>query len=155
MIIRGYTNSDGRAVRDLLTRAFGQPDEADLVQALRETGDMALELVAESRKKILGHVALSRLQAPKGWLALAPLCADPKQQGKGIGSVLCQMALDYANAPVVVLGDRHYYSRFGFVFEQTGALTSPFPVEHTGLYLPEGTQPPSEQTLNYAEPFMS
>jgi len=154
MIIRGYTPKEAKAVRDLVTRAFGQPDEADLVEALRDSGDMALELVAEDRKKVVGHVALSRMVSPKGWLALASVCADPKRQNKGIGSVLCQMALRYANAPVVVLGEPAYYSRFGFEFEAKPKVTTPFPAEFTGVFLPEGYACPETIELGYAKPFM-
>lgn len=153
MIIRAYVPKEESAVRDLLTRAFGQSDEADLVNALRATGDMALELVAENRKRVVGHVALSRLQTPKGWLALAPLCADPKMQGKGIGSVLCQMALQYANAPVVVLGEPAYYGRFGFDFDITHQFRSPYPIEYTGLYLPDPDLSVAELNLHYSSAF--
>lgn len=153
MIIRGYTPKEAKAVRDLIIRAFGQPDEADLVEALRDSGDMALELVAEDRKKIVGHVALSRMTSPQGWLALAPVCADPKRQNKGIGSVLCQMALQYANAPVVVLGEPEYYGRFGFEFKDKPKVTTPFPAEFTGMFLPEGHVCPETVELVYAKPF--
>lgn len=155
MIIRGYIPSEAKAVRDLITRAFGQPDEADLVEALRDSGDMALELVAEDRKRIVGHVALSRMESPKGWLALAPVCADPKRQNKGIGSVLCHMALQYANAPVVVLGEPSYYIRFGFDFDRGNQMTSAFPTEFTGVYLPDDTEGEGPFDLVYAKPFLA
>lgn len=153
MIIRGYGPKDEAKVRDLVKRAFGQEEEARLVAALREGGHMALELVAEDRGRIVGHVALSRMVAPKGWLALAPVSVDPKRQKTGIGSALCQMAVDYANAPVVVLGDPAYYARFGFDYARAAKLQTPFPVEYTGLHAPkiEEAQPP--ETLVYAPPF--
>lgn len=153
MIIRGYIPTEARAVHDLITRAFGQPDEADLCDALRNEGAMALELVAERQKKIVGHVALSRMKTPDGWLALAPVSADPKFQGRGIGSALCQMVLQYANAPVVVLGDPAYYHRFGFDYRPDGKPETPFPAEYTGIYLPEGEVPQPKAKLVYPDAF--
>ena len=114
---------------------------------------MALELVAEDRGRIVGHVALSKMEAPEGWLALAPVSVDPKRQKKGIGSALCQMAVDYANAPVVVLGDPAFYARFGFDYERAGKLQTPFPVAYTGLYAPKLDMVQPEETLRYAPPF--
>ncbi|MDV4145911.1 GNAT family N-acetyltransferase [Shimia sp. FJ5] len=153
MIIRGYGPKDEPKVRDVVKRAFGQDDEAVLVSALRQGGHMALELVAEDRGRIVGHVALSRMEAPDGWLALAPVSVDPKRQKKGIGSALCQMAVDYANAPVVVLGDPAYYARFGFDYERAAKLQTPFPVVYTGLYAPKLDMAQPEETLRYAPPF--
>ncbi len=155
MIIRAFNISDAAAVRDLVTRAFGQPDEADLCEALRVDGDMALELVAEHKKKIVGHVALSRMKAPVGWLALAPLSADPKMPRRGIGSTLVHMALQYANAPVVVLGDKAFYSRAGFDFDRARKLNSPFPVKHTGLFAPDLEDQYPALDLTYAAAFSS
>lgn len=154
MIIRGFVEKDTAQVAQVVKRAFGQPDEADLCVALRAGGHMALELVAEDRGRIVGHVALSRMQAPAGWLALAPVSVDPKRQKKGIGAALCQMAVDYANAPVVVLGDPDYYARFGFDYGRAGNLTTPFPVEYTGLFAPKIEADTPEETLVYAPPFM-
>lgn len=153
MIIRGYGPKDETKVRDVVKRAFGQDDEAALIAALRDGGRMALELVAEDRGRIVGHVALSRMVEPEGWLALAPVSVDPKRQKKGIGSALCQMAVDYANAPVVVLGDPAYYTRFGFEYERAAKLTTPFPVAYTGLYAPKIDAPTPAETLCYAPPF--
>lgn len=155
MIIRAFTPSDSKAVGELISRSFGQRDEADLVETLRSNGDMALELVAENRKKVVGHIALSRMRSPAGWLALAPVCIEPKLQRRGIGSVLCQTALQYANAPVVVLGEPAFYERFGFDFSSAGQIQSPFPVEFTGIFYPEGMEVPSEIELLYAAPFLS
>ena len=154
MIIRGIVEKDHKAVAELITKAFGQPDEAALVDRLRAGGHMALELVAEQNGRVLGHVALSRMDTPARWLALAPVSVTPKQQRKGIGAALCQTALAYANAPVVVLGDPGYYAAFGFDFAQGAKITSAFPVEYTGVYLPEGTELPEAVDLTYAAPFM-
>lgn len=153
MIIRGFDKSDTAQVRALISQAFGQPQEAALCEALRRDGDMALELVAEHKKKIVGHVALSHMVSPSGWLALAPLCTDPKMQNRGIGTALGHMALDYANAPVVVLGDRGFYTRIGFDFERSANLATAYEVQHTGLYAPDLADPRPALKLDYAKAF--
>ncbi len=153
MIIRAFNPSESTTVRDLVTRAFKQPDEADLCDALRDAGDMALELVAEHNKRLIGHVALSRMVSPAGWLALAPLSTDPKMTRRGIGSALCQMAMQYANAPVVVLGDPKYYGRMGFDFERSKRLKTPYPIKFTGLFAPELDEAQPVAMLKYAPAF--
>ena len=154
MIIRAFDPAETADVDGLLQAAFGQPDEAELVGALRADGHIALELVADHKKKVVGYVALSRMQAPSGWLAMGPVCAAKKMRNQGIASALCQMALQYANAPVVVLGEPKFYTHAGFDFKRTARLTSTFPIEYTGLYAPDiDAQQPAEE-LVYTAPFM-
>lgn len=113
--IRPETPADHAALDDLLTAAFGGPDEARLLRALRDDGDLSLSLVAEAAGCILGHVALSPLVAESPAQALAPLAVLPAMQGMGIGTALVRQALAGAGGKaVVVLGDPAYYSRFGF-----------------------------------------
>ncbi|MEQ9694883.1 N-acetyltransferase [Shimia sp. SDUM112013] len=154
MMIRACTPAEAPDIRALLSAAFGQVDEAELVESLREAGDMALELVAEHKKRVVGYVALSRMAAPAGWLALAPVATDPKLRRKGIGSALCQMAMQYANAPVVVLGEPAFYGRIGFDFARAKRMTSPFPLSHTGLYAPDLAEAQPQVKLTYAAPFI-
>lgn len=106
----------GDALGPLLGAAFGGPDEARILAALRRDGDLALSLVAEAAGTLLGHVALSPLRGDlPGAVALAPLAVAPRAQRRGIGSALVRAALDRAGeATVVVLGDPGYYGRFGF-----------------------------------------
>jgi len=90
MIIREETPEDIEAIHQLTQDAFGQADEAFLVDALRNSEDIALSLVAEDMGIIIGHVLLSRLQAPKKSLALAPLSVAPDHQKRGIGTKLIE-----------------------------------------------------------------
>jgi putative acetyltransferase len=52
-------------------------------------------------------------------VGLAPVAVLPSRQGQGIGTMLVEAGLERlraAGAPaVVVVGDPHYYPRFGFV----------------------------------------
>jgi putative acetyltransferase len=103
--------------------AFGQPDEAELIDALRAAGDHVPELclVAISGDgDLLGHIFFSeaRLDAGPAVLALAPMAVLPDRQGQGVGSALVRESLRRAAETdyplVVVLGHPEYYPRFGF-----------------------------------------
>ena len=142
----------GPAVAALLRAAFDGPAEADLVARLRAAGDMALELVAAGPDGVAGYLALSRMQAPAGWLALAPVAVAPDRQRRGIGAALVRAGL--ARLPgrfVVVLGDPAYYGRLGFSRDRARRLTSPYPLSHMLLAGP-GRQAP-EAALAYPPAF--
>ncbi len=155
--IRPVTPDDYVNVSVLLASVFGQANEAQLVAALRDTGAVAIELVAEDEAGLVSHVCLSRLEAPQDWLALAPVSTRIEQQGRGFGSELIRYALDAARQAhwqaVVVVGGPDYYQRFGFVFDGPARLTSPYPAQFTGLYpIAPGTAQASAR-LVYPQPF--
>ena len=118
MIIRDEQAGDREAIRRLLVAAFGGGAEAQLVDALRADGDLAVALVAEDEREIAGYVALSPLKSPAGALALAPVAVIPNKQRQGIGSALIEAALrrarDLGCQIVFVVGEPAYYGRFGF-----------------------------------------
>ncbi|WP_128254220.1 GNAT family N-acetyltransferase [Falsirhodobacter deserti] len=113
MKIRPEASEDDRKIRKLLIDAFGRPDEADLVAALRRDGAVAQALVAEVEGEIVGYLMLSHLDAPFSACALAPLAVAPMWQRQGIGAALIE-AIDTGCDAIFVLGDPAYYSRFGF-----------------------------------------
>ncbi len=157
MIIRDETPSDHAAVRDLVAAAFGQPDEADLVERLRADGDAAIALVAEDNGSVVGHILFSRMQAPFRALGLAPVSVAPERQGTGIGSRLIRAGLERAQAEgwqgVFVLGDPAYYRRFGF----DPALAKGFTSAYSGPYLMAialgGELPERQGPVDYAPAF--
>ena len=92
-----------------------------IIEALRNTGNLTVSLVAESEDKIVGHVAISPVSisdGSNGWYGLGPISVEPKYQGKDIGSKLMKSALKEIErkgaSGCVLLGDPAYYSRFGF-----------------------------------------
>jgi putative acetyltransferase len=105
-------------IRDEALAAFGQAVEADLVDALRESGDAVISLVAEEDGEIVGHILFSKLQAPDQCVALAPVSVTPGHQNQGIGSKLILEGLARAKhdgwQAVFVVGEPEYYERFGF-----------------------------------------
>jgi putative acetyltransferase len=118
--------------------AFGRPDEADLVDALRREGAVLLSLVAEVERRIVGHLLFSRMsiETSNGAVkaaALAPVAVLPDLQRRGIGARLIRHGLDLLRERgeriVIVLGHPDYYPRFGFSSEKARFLESPFPPE--------------------------
>ncbi|MDQ3760813.1 MAG: N-acetyltransferase [Actinomycetota bacterium] len=117
-------------------RAFGRPDEADLVDAVRHTESFLpeLSLAAWDVDHLVGHILFSgaQLEAGAPVLALAPMAVLPDRQRRGIGSLLVEAGLERARATefqlVVVLGHPEYYPRFGFVPAARYGILAPFPV---------------------------
>lgn len=114
-VIRRETRRDPQAIDAVLRDAFGREDEARLVRRLREQGDLALSLVVDAAGVVLGHLALSPLEAKGPAYALAPVAIAPKAQRLGLGGALIHAAVAWADtAAVVVLGDPGYYGPLGF-----------------------------------------
>jgi putative acetyltransferase len=135
VLVREETPLDLEAIREVNRRAFGQGDEARLVDALRDGGYARLSLVAEEGGRVVGHVLFSdlpivmqagALQA----LALAPVAVLPERQRQGIGSRLIREGLracsEAGHPAVVVLGHADYYPRFGFSAWLAERLQAPF-----------------------------
>lgn len=154
MTIRPATATDYGAIARLLEAAFGQPDEARLVEALRAEGAMAREwVIANPHEEIRAYLALVRMKEPEGWLALAPVAVEPGSQGLGLGGRLIHTALGVVESPVVVLGEPDYYARFGFSVGRAAQLVSPYPLEYTALYEPDPSGEPPVARLVYADAF--
>jgi putative acetyltransferase len=118
-------------VAAVLEGAFGRPDEARLVAAIRAAGSATISLLAgvppQQREReewlVVGHVLLSPVSIdgnyePRG-LGLGPLAVASAHQRRGFGTRLVEAALRRARllgfSYIVVLGNPQYYSRFGFV----------------------------------------
>lgn len=161
MIVRPEAPADIAAIHAVGTAAFGQRDEADLVDALRRDGDLVLSLVAELDGVVIGHAGFSRLwiaqdgQRHPG-IALAPVSVSPAHQRKGVGQAMIgaghlQLKAQ-GEAIVFVLGDPAYYQRFGFA----RACAAPFASVYQGEYLQAlrlAPGAPEAGTLSYAAAF--
>lgn len=118
-VVRDEGPEDRAAVHHVEAEAFGGPDEADLVDVLRDDPSFAYSLVAVAGGEIVGHIMFTWLPVGDATaLALAPLAVLPGHQRTGVGRALIAEGLRRARelkAPaVVVLGDPAYYGRFGF-----------------------------------------
>ena len=143
------------AVANLLHAAFEGEDEARLVEALRDTGKIAGEMVLPGPDDaIVGYYALSHFITPKGWLCLAPVAVQPAYQGKRYGKRMIGQLSEWARitgAYVVVLGQPGFYGRCGFSTERAARLKSPYPVTHMLLAGPGDDVP--QQALTYPKAF--
>jgi putative acetyltransferase len=138
-MIRDAAPADHAAIRQLLRHAFGQDEEADLVEALRADGDVMVELVAASDTAIQGHILYSPLAIERDGetvraAALAPVAVLPALQGGGIGGDLIRAGNARCAAlgleAIVVLGHADYYPRFGFSAATAESLEAPFSGPH-------------------------
>lgn len=139
VLIREERQEDIGDIHSANRLAFGQEDEADLVQRIRESQDFIpeLSLVAVKNSQIVGHILFSRIhiespQRDVEVLSLAPMAVLPEFQNQGIGSQLAREGLgrcrDLGHKIVVVIGHPRYYPRFGFVPARQTGLVAPFPV---------------------------
>jgi len=121
--IREEQAGDVGAVRKVNESAFGQPEEAGIVDKLRDACDDVLSLVAVGDGKVVGHILFSpaTIEGEQGviqGMGLAPMAVLPEHQRNGIGSKLIGSAVDILRdrqCPfVIVLGHAEYYPRFGF-----------------------------------------
>jgi putative acetyltransferase len=132
--IRTETSEDIPEIHAVVHAAFGQPGEADLVDALRRSGALTLSMVAVVGSRIVGHIAFSPLTIagePRA-LALAPMAVAPDCQRQGIGSALSRWALEECrrldHKVIIVVGEPAYYRRFGFIPASQFGIECPFAV---------------------------
>lgn len=152
--IRPAVSADLTAVADLLAAAFGGSEEVALVHTLLKTGAMRGEQVIPLGDGVIGYYALSAMQAPAGWLCLAPVAIAPDWQGRGHGRrLVAQLAAwaDQTAVPVVVVGPPEFYSKAGFSQTAAQRLTSPYTIDHTLLAGVGDTAPAA--TLRYPVAF--
>lgn len=132
MQIRLARQEDHSAIFDLVDTAFqtakvADGDEPEFVDILRSrpTYRPALELVAEDADGgLAGYVMLSEIRPilrdgePVPTLMVEPLCVRLQAREHGLGAQLLKEGLDRARelgyTCAFLMGDIHYYSRFGF-----------------------------------------
>ncbi len=146
--VRAERPADWSSIAAVHRAAFPTQLEADLVQSLRDTGQLTASLAAIRTGQVVGHVAFSSARVVGGPLTakiawLAPLAVRPECQRQGIGSALVEAGLVACKTVgldgVVVVGEPAYYGRFGFSLEAASALESRFAGPHL-MALPFGPQ---------------
>ena len=133
VIVRPEIPNELPVIRCVNEAAFGQHEEADLVDNLRSAGVVLVSLVAEVNTRIVGHILFSRMsvETADGSIpaaALAPLAVLPEHQRRRIGERLIRKGLNMLREQgehiVIVVGHPDYYPRFGFSAEKARFLES-------------------------------
>jgi putative acetyltransferase len=137
IIIRAETMEDHSAVHSVVELAFGQANEADLVDALRKVASPQISLVAVVENRIVGHIFFSPVTVESEReiftaLGLAPMAVLPEYQKRGIGSRLIQEGLTecqrIGHDIVFVVGHPEYYPRFAFMVAKEKGFQCEYPV---------------------------
>ncbi|MEL7691826.1 N-acetyltransferase [Citromicrobium bathyomarinum] len=164
LTVRDEQPADIPAIYALTRAAFakdGRTDgnEQEIVNALRDDGDLTLSLVATNMDEaIIGHIAFSPVtisDGTQGWYAVGPISVMPTRQRTGIGSRIATEGMERMKAMgakgLVLLGDPGAYERFGFA--KDADLTLPgFPADRFQVrMLGEGPRP--RGTVRYAKAF--
>jgi predicted N-acetyltransferase YhbS len=139
--IRAERTSDVVAREALLDACFGDNRHTRTCQRLRDgrapAEGLALSAVRSDGRLVgtvrLWHVSAGGIPA----LILGPLAVDGASRKLGVGAALITRALAAASArghrAVILLGDAHYYARFGFSADKTGELNLPGSFERERL----------------------
>lgn len=168
--IRQETKGDFKEVFEVNHIAFGQDNEAKLVDALRNNPTVfvpELSLVAtDNNNKIVGHILFTKINIKndKGnineSLGLAPMAVKPELQKSGIGGQLIRKGLEVSKdlgfTSVIVLGHEHYYPKFGFEPANKWDIKAPFDVPATvfmAIELVKGGLKNISGTVNYPKEF--
>lgn len=134
-MIRTASPADYPAVRAVIRHAFGQSEEANIVEQLRADGDAIVDLVHASDIAIQGHILYSPLAIERTGrtvraAALAPVSVLPTFQKTGVGSALVRAGnarcAELGLEAIVVLGHAAYYPKFGFSSALAESLEAPF-----------------------------
>ena len=123
MIIRQEKPEDIDDIHALNELAFGQPQEANIIDKLRINCDNLLSLVVIENEKVVGHILFSpvEIEGQHGiirGMGLAPMAVLSEMQHKGIGTQLVKSGIENLREMqcpfIIVLGHPEYYPRFGF-----------------------------------------
>jgi putative acetyltransferase len=162
--IRPEEPGDINALDRIHRAAFGREDEGDLVRRLREADQLIISLVATVGEHPVGHIAFSPVSPGiEGCrmepLGLGPVGVDPEHERRGIASRLVQAGLDEARRLGVpylaVLGEPHFYGRFGFRAVTSLGLKDPFHADAAfqAMALEGGQLPQAGSEIRYAPAF--
>lgn len=148
LTIRPELPEDFSTVFEINQRAFGRPEEARLVEALRKVATPQISLVAVRDNQVVGHIFFSPVtiegqHSSVQALGLAPMAVVPELQNQGVGSLLVREGLNAARrmgqSIVVVLGHITYYPRFGFEIASRKGLRCEFPAPDEAFMVTELT----------------
>ena len=127
------------------------------MNALRNSGQLTLSLVAEYNNEVMGHIAFSPVSISDqstGWYGLGLVSVQPEYQAQGVGSKLINEGLaalkDLGATGCVLLDEPEYYGRFGFKADPRLVLEN-VPAEYFQVLAFSKTIP--TDSIVYAEAF--
>lgn len=137
-------------IEDLLDDAFGIDRRQRTAYLLRQNVAVIdhLSFAVVDDGAVVGSIQCWPVSVADASLVLVgPVAVSSNRQNQGIGHRLMRAALAAATpdeAPMMMIGDPEYYSRFGFVADYTGGWTLPGPWELHRLLLrnPHGKRLP-------------
>jgi putative acetyltransferase len=144
--VRREKSGDEAAIARVNREAFGKPDEARIVDAIRQAGPRRISLVAVDGAAVVGHIlftpiALESEGSSLNVMGLAPMSVLPEFQRRGIGSMLVKAGLCECREAgcqlVVVIGHPEFYPRFGFRPARGYGLQSEFDVPDEAFMVAE------------------
>jgi predicted N-acetyltransferase YhbS len=146
MLFREATSEDRFVLLQIHRLAFGQSEEADLVESLLAdpTAQPVLSLVAEEQGTVIGHVLFSGVslfgpENPPPASILAPLAVGPAAQRSGVGRGLIESGSELLASRGVrllfVLGDPRYYTQHGFTPASPHGLQAPYAIEPDAAWM--------------------
>lgn len=126
MILRKERTADIDAITEVTIAAFenhpiSNHTEQFIINALRDADALSVSLVAETKGRVVGHIAFSPViisDGTKDWYGLGPVSVLPEYQNRGIGKSLISKGLslvkELGGQGCALVGDPEYYKRFGF-----------------------------------------
>ena len=143
-VIRSEIPADRDHIFDVNVQAFGEDEEARLVDTLRDGGNFnpALSIVAVHGDRIIGHILFPPITIESDGahvpaLALAVLAVHPLFQCQGIGSALIEEGLGacrrLGHRIIIVVGHPKYYPLFGFTQARRQGIDVTFPCPDESL----------------------
>jgi len=146
MLIREAQSEDRAALLHVQTLAFGQDEEALLVEALLSdlSAQPVLSILAEDNEAVVGHVLFTSVELigptePISAAILAPLAVSPSAQRSGVGRALIERGCETLAARGVrllfVLGDPNYYNKSGFEAALPHGLQAPYKIEPEAAWM--------------------
>lgn len=167
MNIREEQPSDITQIWKVNSEAFETENEANLVNALRNSGCSYISLVAETENNVVGHILFTPVELTGNEnelkiIGLAPMAVLSRYRKKGIGSKLVKAGLERCKSlgydAVVVLGHPGYYPKFGFVPSVEYGIRSEYEVPKDVFMILElvtGSLKNQEGLIKYNEAFNS
>ena len=165
MNVRKEKDSDKDNIWKVNAEAFETEAEANLVNALRDSGISFISLLAEEDEEIVGHILFTPVELIGDdpglkLMGLAPMAVLTELRKKGIGSQLVKTGIEKCLTQgfdaVVVLGHAEYYPKFGFVPSVKYGIKSEYDVPDEAfmvLELKEGSLKDKKGVIKYHAAF--